>query len=492
MAGEAQWTFVGGQDPLTFDAPATLRNDQVGKSLRFRERENGIELVWDDADDLANVTVRRPLGPAGPVRFGDSLGIEVDGGGFLRYVERDVGINLDWSNSMKDQWEVTGGPIGEEVRAGQRAALLNTAHGDHLVYGERSKGINLRWYADELLLNQHVWGYPPLPIPNRFRGPGREAAQILAKGEARIVTLFHGRVDNELDWHVYVSLSPEDRRDLVGHLRSHARGVGGLTERDLDQLYSELMVLDASREPWLAGDDRFFSADVSEAFALPQAAWDYSEEAGEDQSEALDVTSDSALTTRAALVRLQGCFVNDAAHGFLPEIHPLDSIAFALDGRGRPLTVGADARDWPATLVTWRIGVFTNSTVHRINSADYVEHDRETTWFLDLPRNAIQDRVQGRMTVETTYPGFTNRGRGAEDVDDARPTANDRYEDYGKVEDSAIVVRDPRDNQFRLRVRVRMERPDRWGGMFLADYTIRSRGRAADDPAIARPEATTR
>jgi hypothetical protein len=62
-----------------------------------------------------------------------------------------------------------------------------------------------------------------------------------------------------------------------------------------------------------------------------------------------------------------------------------------------------------------------------------------------------------------------------------------------KVEDSATVGRDPDSNQFRLRVRVRMERPDRWGGMFLADYTVRTRGRTADEATIdPRMEAIER
>jgi hypothetical protein len=315
------------------------------------------------------------------------------------------------------------------------------------------------------------FNYPPIPMPNGLRGSSREATQILIGGEARKVTLFHGRVDNELDWHVYVSLDPRTRRELTAHLRRHARGAGGVTERDLDQLYCELMVLDASREPFI-GDDRFFSADVRRAFALPRAAWDYSELAGEDQSEALDVTGESGLTRGGAFVYLQGCFVNDAAHGFTPEIHPLDSIAFAMDSRGRPLMASPDDSEWPLTQVTWRVAAFTNSTVHRIDLADYVRQQRNTTWFLDLPQKAAGARV----TVEKTYPMLINRGRGAEDVDDARPTSDDLYEYYGKLQEGAEVVRDPRDGQYRLRIDLRMNTPDRWGGMFLADYTIETRG----------------
>jgi hypothetical protein len=404
----------------------------------------------------------------------------VEGGGFLRYASRETGINLVWSESPVPEWEVTGGSIGADVRTGQRVALLNTAHGDHMVYGERDEGINLRWYADiRLGFLQPFANYPPLPIPNRLRAPAREATQIQLVGEARQVTLFHGQIDDELDWHVYLSISPEDRRTLTRHLRAHARGAGSVTERDLDQPYCELMVLDALREPFI-GDDRFFSADVRRAFALPRAAWDYSETAGDEQGDSIDLTGDSRLTVNGAKVLLQGCFVNDVAHGLQPELHPLDSIAYALDEQDRPLRIGPDDPAWPESIVTWRVAAFTNSTVHRIGSADYVRQERRVTWFLDLPSRARPPRV----TIETTYPGFVNRGRGAEDVDDRRPTADEDYESDGKIADSARLERDPRDGITRLRVDVRMAAPDRWGGMFLAEYTVQPREWIVDGRTI--------
>jgi hypothetical protein len=479
MPGVTEWALTGDGGPLLAGTAITLRNTVIDRSLRFGNRENGIDLVWDEANDLGNIVLHNESGTNAQIRYGDTIGIEVDGGGFLYYAERDEGINLRFATSRVTEWEVTGRSIGEPVQIGERVGLLNTAHGDHMVYAERDEGINLRWYAD-IRLNTLApfFLYPPLPMPNRLRAPGREVAQIEVAGEARQVTLFHGRVDDELDWHVYLSLSPRDRRELTSHFRNHARGAGGVTERDLDQLYFELMVLDASDKPFI-GDDQFRSADIGRTLALPGPAWDYSEEAIDEQGSSIDITGDSRLTRNGARVHLQGCLVNDAAYGFQPEIHPLDSIAYAVDAEGRPLAVGAADPDWPERVVTWRVGVFTNSRVHRINFADYLQVERRTTWFLDLPTDA----AIGRIAVERTYPGFFNHGLGADDVGDTRPTRDERYEHYDRVYDRWSIETDPRDGIRRLRVEIRMERPDDWGGMFLAEYTIQA-GRWIDPRTI--------
>jgi hypothetical protein len=484
MAGVVEWALMAPGGVLMTESPITLRNTKIDRSIRFGDRENGIDLVWDDATDLENVVFHNASGSVAPLRYGDLVGIDVDGGGFLYYAEQDEGINLRYSGARVTEWEVTGRSIGVEVEAGQTVGLLNTAHGDHMVYAERPTGINLRWYAD-IRLNTLApfFLYPPIPMPNRFRAPAREAAQIQVAGEARQVTLFHGQSDDELDWHVYVSLEPEDRREITRHLRNHARGASGVTERNLDQLYSELMVLDASDKP-IFGDDQFRSADIGRALALPQSAWDYSEIAIDEQGSSIDLTGESQLTRQGALVYLQGCLVNDAAHGFTPELHPLDSIAYAMDAEDRLLRVRAGDSDWPARLVTWRVGVFTNSDIHRINVADYLNVERRTTWFLDLP----SDAGLGRVSVERNYPRFFNHGRGAQDVGDTRPTRDDRYDYYDRITDRYSIETDPRDGVRRPRVEIRMERPDDWGGMFLAEYTIQALRFGRPDVLVDAPD----
>jgi hypothetical protein len=482
MATIVQWELSGDQAQLADGARVTLRNRQQNDSVQFGEREYGIELVWDDATDLGNVTIRSQQAGTEPIAYATAVAIAIDGGGFLRYAEREYGINLVWSATPRFEWEITGGIPGTPVRLNRAVALLNTAHGDHLIYDERPYGINLRWYADLDLSRGGTppgnfvafGGYPPLPIPNALRAPGREAAQAQIGGEARRVTLFHGRSDDELDWHIYIAPDVAARRALAAHLRAHARGGNGLDEGDFDRIYCELMVLDGWRNPRF--DEFFFSADVRRALHLQRPAWDYSEDAGNDQGNERELTGQSGLASVGARVYLQGPFVNDAEHGLRPEIHPLDSIAYALVD-GAPLAVGQDDPSWPATGLTWRVAVFANSTFHRINRADYQEQERTTTWLLDLPRAAqAQESETGSVNqvhVDVSEPGLVNRSYGAQGLDGARPTAALNYVRYGVLSADHAIVTDPALGRRQLRVRVRMDRADRWGGMYLAEYRIR-------------------
>jgi hypothetical protein len=48
--------------------------------------------------------------------------------------------------------------------------------------------------------------YPLLPIHPDFRGPSGEQGQILLDSIVFKVSLFHGKIDDEADWHVYIRL----------------------------------------------------------------------------------------------------------------------------------------------------------------------------------------------------------------------------------------------------------------------------------------------
>ena len=121
--------------------------------------------------------------------------------------------------------------------------------------------------------------------------------------------------------------------------------------------------------------------------------------------------------------------------------------------------------------VIWRVAAFTNSTFHRIDDAGYLSKDRTTTWYLPLPAHATQPG--NVVTVHAAFPGFTNVARGRGDLDQVRPTDHDHYQDYGLAAESHAIEPDFRTGERRLRVTVQMRRPDKWGGMFLRDYTVR-------------------
>src|SRR3954453_11798384 len=165
-----QWRFVGSGPELSSGQKVTLRNDVAHLSVRYGERDYGINLVWDEAVDLGNVSLHSATNPSGRITFGEHVAIRVEGGGYLKYQEREYGINLVWSQSPVHEWEVTGGVFGHPVRLASPVRIFNRLHGDHVLYGIRLWGINLRWWSDLDIFGES----PPLPMPPELRGQSGE------------------------------------------------------------------------------------------------------------------------------------------------------------------------------------------------------------------------------------------------------------------------------------------------------------------------------
>jgi hypothetical protein len=147
--------------------------------------------------------------------------------------------------------------------------------------------------------------YPLLPIHPTYRSPSGERGQILVGGRAEKVTAFHGESDDEADWHVYLRLAPDVRRDLTAALRQEGIDV---SVDAFERFWCELMVLDDWTKPTF-GDDRFFSADVSRAFRLTKpgsgrSAWDLMLQAINNQGHEQDFSSMSTLVTHGVRVYL--------------------------------------------------------------------------------------------------------------------------------------------------------------------------------------------
>jgi hypothetical protein len=478
----SQWSLLGSGSGLRVGQGYTLSNSVAKQSVRYGSRKYGINLVWDDAADLANVSFHRQGSSTAPVSFGERLAIGVEGGGYVRYGERDNGINLVWSSTLVYEWELTGGTFAQQIPLRQDIQLFNRHIGDLVVYGERNRGINLRWWSDRVA--DIYRGYVPLPTPPDIRAPSGEPGQVQIVGTASKVSVFHGSTDDELDWHIYVSLPLATRDLLFDHFVKHVSlatkqppgpwngGWRPLKREDLDRLYCEWMVLDGYDNKTF--DELFYSADVRRALMLGRGAWDIGAQAAGDQGDELDVTTESELCIRNARVLLQGPLVNDAAHGLTIEIHPLDSIAYAISADGVPLAVGPEvSAEWPESVVTWRVAAFTNSSFHRINKADFLKKNRRITWYLDLPRAA--SRPGYATSVSSTFPTFMNQARGKAGLDRLRPTSGEQYKDYGLLRQSSAIETEPRSGARKLRVSVEMREPkDEWGGMFLGEYRVTS------------------
>jgi hypothetical protein len=305
-------------------------------------------------------------------------------------------------------------------------------------------------------------GYAPLPVPPAYQGPSGQVGQILLDGIVSRVSLFHDSSDDELDWHVYIDPHPSDWPV---------------------RMYCELMVVD-KREffgPSGVFDKRFFSADVTLPFHLSRPgsehpAWDLSLLAQADQGENKTFSEFSRLVGGRAY--LQGPYVNDENHDTLVEIHPLDSIAFAMDESESPLSSKWGLIGWPVSFVRWRIAVFTNSTFHRIADEDYLNHPRMTTWLLDLPGLANP----GSHGVHSTFALPV-----AIDVEQ-QPLQlwnGDTETFYGSRGVTSIsqpeITVDPRDGRKKLKVSVVMAEPGELGGIIVRDYLIRVR---RQDPPV--------
>jgi hypothetical protein len=311
--------------------------------------------------------------------------------------------------------------------------------------------------------------YPAFTIPPSLRGPSGEQGQILLEGITKKISLYHGfwtefDRDRELDWHVHIDLLKNAKQTLITHLRSQGCNI---TDKNLEDVYSEHMVLDS---PNLMGDDPgtrqlgFRSADVSLAlrlFGSTHPAWDLGLIAGRHQHKGQDFSKYSRLYADRGCAYLQGAFVNDAFHDIQLEIHPLDSIAFAIDKQGKTLSVRFGDSDWPTNHVRWRVAFFTNSTLHRVNKCSSLQKARTTTWFLGLPSDAVR-KAGARVDVVPIRHKLWNGVR------------KSWYESRGVKSTTHSLQKDPKDGLMKLKVTATMNPPDKLGGIFVRDYLIQT------------------
>ncbi|MDC0744150.1 hypothetical protein [Polyangium mundeleinium] len=126
-----------------------LLNPYLQQYIRYKVREYGIDLVWSpNPVSPRPIRFRKYSGVVGPVKYDERIAISVEGGGYLRYQEREYGINLVWSNEPAYEWRLRGGTAGNNVRIGSSVILWNDVIHNSVVYCHREYGINLRWATD--------------------------------------------------------------------------------------------------------------------------------------------------------------------------------------------------------------------------------------------------------------------------------------------------------------------------------------------------------
>jgi hypothetical protein len=64
---------------------------------------------------------------------------------FIRYKERDFGVNLDWSKTPVFEWKILGGEFGDPVQMQDWIALYNEKEKDCLIFFDRTVGGDIGW-----------------------------------------------------------------------------------------------------------------------------------------------------------------------------------------------------------------------------------------------------------------------------------------------------------------------------------------------------------
>jgi hypothetical protein len=158
----------------------------------------------------------------------------------------------------------------------------------------------------------------------------------------------------------------------------------------------------------------------------------------------------------------------------MPEIHPLDSIAFAMDSDRKTVSAAPGQTGWPRRSVIWRVAFFTNSDQHRINGESYLKKERTTTWSLAFPGEGVlpgdsfdveEDKLE--LLDVPRRARYVSRGVSS------GPT-------FEIVTPSPLPPRPfPTHVGHRLRVSARMSDPNDYGGIVVRDYRITVRAPVA-------------
>jgi hypothetical protein len=149
----------------SFSGPSSrnynLKNQRTRTFLQWEHQTFGINLGW--TDDASSETAKRVsrwfltrrTTDQTPLRYGELLALGNGGNpSFLRYADRTVGINLDWSNTPVFEWKILGGPIGRRVSSAHWLALYNKRAGDCLIHFDRTVGGDIGWPSSQTWTDQ--------------------------------------------------------------------------------------------------------------------------------------------------------------------------------------------------------------------------------------------------------------------------------------------------------------------------------------------------
>ncbi|MBK9247655.1 MAG: hypothetical protein IPM69_05965 [Ignavibacteria bacterium] len=146
-------------------APATggnehylLLNTSLNQGIEYGKRLVGINLEWSGGNVVKNkwwIVIKRQPGATGPIKTGEKVAIRFDGGGYLKWENRDAGVNLGWvskdvaEDKIPYEWELrtSVNQMDIPLNTNTSFALFNHTNKTFLVYCKRGStgGVNLGW-----------------------------------------------------------------------------------------------------------------------------------------------------------------------------------------------------------------------------------------------------------------------------------------------------------------------------------------------------------
>ena len=136
----------------------SVKGSRPRKFLQHENQTFGINLGWTDNASPATEAkvsrwfVDRPGTDTAPIRYGETVALANGGSpSFLRYAERTVGINLEWSETPVFEWKLLGGRVGTPVNAKNPVAIYNAragsagSPGNFLIHFDRNVGGDIGW-----------------------------------------------------------------------------------------------------------------------------------------------------------------------------------------------------------------------------------------------------------------------------------------------------------------------------------------------------------
>lgn len=144
----------------TTNGEYNLKGKDVRKFLQYEKQGTwrGINVGWTDNASASTATKRAQWSfrrqfdqaEAVPLVYGERVSLAWGRGSkpYVKYANRNAGIDLDWSSKPAVEWTILGGKPGTRVRRGQDWVILfNIKHKRALKYYDRRFGGDIGWGA---------------------------------------------------------------------------------------------------------------------------------------------------------------------------------------------------------------------------------------------------------------------------------------------------------------------------------------------------------